>query len=258
MTRPRRQLHFPAVQTERDFNYVPRPTRDETKRELFRSMPPGFVVVHYQKIGLRAGTEALNHAVQAGDERVVDELAELFASMSYGTAYHLYAEDAAFATDPAKIRMYRQVWLPEMVDPETGRVLERAELMDHTISGLAHAAELATQIQDNHEQYFDNTNNKKKLGATLAHQGVNLSVLAGHVTGHHGTIEQVQANVFMAAEKGRVRMLELSGRTGSRPTAAQLADEQSPLRRYLNDNPSALSREGYRILREEIEEASAA
>lgn len=221
-------------------------------------MPPGFVVVHYQRIGTRAGVEALDRISESENPHDIDDMTSLLASTSYGTAWHLYAEQMAFQDDPSRIRMYRQVWLPELQNPETGRVLERDAQMDNVLTGLAYAADLAEAIESNHVDCFDNTKNNYELGKVLAHMGARLSVVSDRVSGEHGTPEQVQGRVLMAAERGRTSMLQLSGKIDSRPSFAQVADEHSPLRRQLNDDPTLLSQKAHKILLEEIEEASAA
>ncbi|HRF28037.1 MAG TPA: hypothetical protein PL051_00120 [Candidatus Saccharibacteria bacterium] len=258
MTRPRKQLYFPAIQTESDLNYIPKPTRDETKRALFRSMPHGFVIVHNQRIGIKGGTEALQRAVYEGDPRNVRDLTRVLATAAFGTAYHLYAEDMMFLDDPSQLKMYRQVVLPELQDAETGEEIPKEKQMEAALTGLVGASRLARKIEEEHAiGNIDHTQDNYDLGVALTHQGARLSVLAGNVSGR-GDELRVRANALIAAGKGMVGMLELSGRIGSRPTFAQLGDEQSPWRRYLHDEQAVISQRAHKILLEEIEEASAA
>lgn len=267
MTRVRKQLHFPATQFDQFENYVPKPSRDDIAIELFQSMPRGFVVVHYQAIATTAVPEVLMRLRDNESPKDMDDMLRVFASGSYGSAYHLYAEHALETDRVGDMRMYRQVKLPVLANPETGRRKSMDDLMSETISGFGYARGLATEIE---EDLVDRGIQQKKdgqavslhhadneeLGSVFAHLGVELSVLHDHVDPEGGTPANVQANVLWAAEMGRKRAMELCRKSGRKVvTLAQLADEHSPLRRRLHDDRELMSQTAYTILLEEIESA---
>lgn len=227
------------------------PTRDEKLARQFEGGPRGIVIARYQHIGSLAALKTFEHMVD-NDVSPDDffSAADLFAMTSIGTAYH------TFAQPKSKHVMYRRVKIPRLVDSETEQRVTHEELVRKTQTGLAQAADLAVMIENmvQERQPVDRAN--EWLGRSLATTGMDLAALEADLTSLRLDEEDMQWESWQAAQGAYLRTIELSGKIGARPTVAQLADDQSPLRRYLHDNKESVSQMVYRTLLEQIEAAS--
>lgn len=247
MTKPRSELFFHVVQTPDDADYVPSRKRSPELIERFEGKPPGVVIAWQQKVGTAAVAQAFERIGSTGDRDDTLELAEMASYLAIGTAYHLFAQKEA------KRVMYRRVRIPRMIDPETGKRTSEQELVESAQAGLAHAAQLAIVIDEmvNEERSIGKQN--EQLGLSLATTGMTLAVIGDSVASLRDDAEDMQWHTWQAAQGSYLRTFELSGLIGVRPTFAQLADDQSPYRRYLNDDSESVTQTVFETLINEVD-----
>lgn len=244
-------MHFPAIQTPTDLAYKPAASRDPEEIEWLTGLPGGIVIARNQKIGTTAAEIAFDRGTEELGIVQARDLVGVLAVVAFGTAYHLYAENRGLTS------MYRRVRLVEITDPTTGERLTEQELADMTSSGLEAAEGLASGIEQRVLAHKPHDHTDIILGKTLAHTGARLAVVDKGINRWPDEPRSQQDAVYGFTFLAHQQMLELSGKLGARPTMAQLPDEQSPLRRYLNDDSLAINQANYTILKESIEEARA-
>ncbi|HEY1085579.1 MAG TPA: hypothetical protein VGE34_02540 [Candidatus Saccharimonadales bacterium] len=248
MSKPRSEIFYPAVQTASDKNYVPKPTRDEKRAELF-SGKTGIVIPWQQKIGTIASARAFNRIAQTGNEENIKNISNLLALTSFGTAYHVFAE-----RDADRV-MYRRAKIPTMINPDTKERTSQDDLLVLAQGRLAEAADLAIGIE---QACIDGRSLRGKshmLGRVFAPAAATLATIEAGVADMDGNEKDMQWHAWQAAQGSYLRMLELSGKLDARPTVAQLADEHAPLRRFMNDDQHFVNKVSHKTLLEEIEEA---
>jgi hypothetical protein len=250
-TRPRQEFQFPTIKDRPDLDYVPARARDPERIELFSSKPPGSVIAIQQRVGvdaMLATVERLWAAKQYGVEDI-RAVSDVIAITSLGTAYHAFGEPEADSL------AYRRIKIPKVIDPEKRERLTAPRLVGSIQTGLANAAKLAIAIEDATLERRDSTTNSDKLGRTLATVGFQAAALHDGIDHQYGSLVDVQHASWLSARAASRRALDLSDTIGTRPTVAALPDEQSPLRRYMNDNPWFVPSPSYGVLVEEINEA---
>ncbi len=248
MSKPRSEIFFPAVQTARDNNYIPKPTRDEERAEWF-SGKPGIVIPYQQKIGTIAASQAFDRIVETGNEENVKNISNLLALTSFGTAYHVFAEHDADRV------MYRRAKIPTMINPDTKERVSQDDLLALAQVKLANAADLAMEIEQARIEGKPLRKKSRMLGRVLAPAGATLATIEADVAHMNGDEKDMQWHTWRAAQGSYLRMLELSGKLDTRPTVAQLADEHSPLRRFMNDDQEFMNKATHTAVLEEVEEA---
>lgn len=245
--RPRRQFHFPAVQTATDLDYVPKPTRDEALAAEYKGKPSGIVIARLQKVGSAAAARAFTKTVETGDSHDISDMSNLLSIVSFGTAYHVYAQH-----EGDKV-MYRQVPLPNLVDPDSKERMSRGELIAQAQNHLAHTAQVAIEIEKLLLNRSDFEKANLYLGRSFARAGVLLAALKEDLPQLRLEEVEMQHEAWRAAQSTYARTLELSGQIGARPTIAQIADDQSPFRRFMNDNPDFVSQTVHSTLVDEVD-----
>ena len=255
MPKPRSEIFFPTIQTPLDTNYVPKPTRNEREAELLKGKPTGIVIARNQRIGLDAGYTAYLRLIDAEESILtVDSLGSLLSSVALGTSYHLYAQQ-----DAQKV-MYRRVKIPRLDNRSSYDGSE--DIVDEGLDLIKDAAIRANSIQEKVLVGEPIEKDNRKLGRSLARAGVTLAVVDISDTilpnRDNLTDRDIQNTTWFEVQRAYQMMLELSGTIGSRPTVAQLADEQSPLRRHMNDDRAFVAQRAHTVLLEQIEEARAA
>lgn len=245
--KPRSEIFFPVVQTPSDVDYVPLPKRDPRQIAEFEGGPRGIVIARQQKLGAAVAATTFERVVTADDDEQLAEVADLFSQLAIGTAYHTFAQREADRV------MYRRVKIPMMIDPETGKRTSEQQLIESAQAGLAHTAQLAIMIDEQVGERSDVRGINQQFGYALATTGMTLAAIKADIAGLRLNAEDMQWHSWQAAQGAYLRTFELSGKIGVRPTLAQLPDEGSPLRRYLNDDSDSVSQPTYEVLLDEIE-----
>lgn len=253
MSKPRSEIFFPAIQTAKDLNYVPKPTRDAARAEWFSDKPAGIVIAWQQKVGSVAASRAFDRIVETGNENDIENVSNLLALTSFGTAYHVFAEH-----DAERV-MYRRAKIPRLINPDTKERVTQDDLLASAQTGLANAADLAMMIETLLIEDKPSKQLQKKsrsLGRILAPTGATLAAIQAGAADLHTDEEGMQWYTWLAAQGAYLRMLELSGKIDTRPTIAQLPDTHSPLRRFMNDDQQFTNKTTHKVLLEEVEEAA--
>ncbi|MBC7512244.1 hypothetical protein H7142_01110 [Candidatus Saccharibacteria bacterium] len=244
---PRTEVFFPVVQTPADTDYVPLPTRDAAMIAMFEGRPRGIRIAWQQKVGSEAAARAFGTIKDIGSEQDIREAADFFATTAIGTAHH------AFLQREGDDVMYHRAKLPKMVNAEADYYTSQEELIEEAASGLRYAADLADAIETGVLEGSPVHRMNERLGRSLARTGLTLAVISQNVSSERDDMVGMQYLAWQAGQGAYTRTVELSGRIGARPTIAQLADEQSPLRRYMNDDPDSVSDDVYRLIVYEVE-----
>lgn len=245
--KPRTEVFFPVVQTPADTDYVPLPTRDPAMIALFEGRPRGIRIAWQQKVGTEAAARVFGTIKDVGSEQDIREAATFFATTAIGTAHH------AFLQRDGDDVMYHRAKLPIMVNTETDHYVAQEELIEEAAAGLRYAAELSDEIETGVLERSPVRRTNERLGRSLARTGLTLAVISQNVSAQRDDPTGMQHLAWQAGQGAYTRTVELSGRIGARPTIAQLADEQSPLRRYMNDDPDSVSDDVYRLIVHEVE-----
>lgn len=164
-----------------------------------------------------------------GIEKDVESMAEIFAVTSMGTAYH------TVALSPSAERMYFKSRLPETFDPDSSKAITNEALVERSKVGLAIAAKLALDVYELIESSSRTSDANESYGRRIADTGLVLAAISAGVSKVGGSEADVQRGAWGAGMSSYMSAIELSGRIGTRPTVAQFADSESPLRRYLYD-----------------------
>ena len=246
-SRPRQEFQFPTNKDRTDLDYVPLRTRDPRRIELYSGKPPGSVIAIQQRAGIEAllGTyDALSRtSYELADLRAISDVTAIAA---LGTAHHAFGEPEADNLG------FRRIKIAKVIDPETKERLTSKKLIEDVILGLAGAAELAMDIEERTLDRKDTTRRSDQLGRALATVGFQAAALHDGVDRQYGNETGVLQHVsWLSARAASQRALDLSDEIGVRPTIAQLPDEQSPLRRYINDNPWFVPMPAYGILEDQ-------
>ncbi len=244
--KPRKQFDFETIETRPELDYVPPKSRDSLRIELFTNKPPGFVIAWQQMIGAQASAEAFNNIAEEGSQADLRELSGVLSVTAIGTAYH------TFAVPEQHQLMYRKIRLPRMVESETKERTSQEELVDDVRAGLSRAADLATMIEEIVSERRDPHTLNEKLGRSLATTGFTLAAIHEGISELRDDEAGMQHAAWKAARSAATRSIELSGAMGARPTFAQLADEHSPLRRYMHDHPEFAPEPVHTVLVEEV------
>jgi hypothetical protein len=177
-------------------------------------------------------------------------VSDVIAITALGTAHHAFGEPEADNLG------FRRIKIAKVIDPETKERLTAPRLVGSIQTGLANAAKLAIAIESATLERGDTTKNTDKLGRTLATVGFQAAALHDGIDRQYGgSLAELQHMSWLSARAASRRALDLSDTIGTRPTVAALPDEQSPLRRYMNDNPWFVPAPSYGVLLEEIDEA---
>jgi hypothetical protein len=245
-TRRRQEFQFWTIKDRPDLDYVPAKSRNPRKIELFSGKPPGSVIAIQQS----AGIEALSRTYTYLDSDVygLDDLravSDVVAIASLGTAHHTFGEPEAENLN------YRRIKLAKVLDPKTGERLTARKLVSSIQTRLATAAELAMDIEDRVLERKDTSKRNDQLGRMLATVGFEAAALHDGIYNQYGNLAEVQQASWLSARAASLRALALSDTIGVRPTIAQLTDEQSPLRRYMNDNPWFIPAPSYGVVEDQ-------
>lgn len=247
--RPRRELAFPAVQTPTDLDFVPKKSRDPEEIATFlERRRKGAVIARNQRIGVKVMFNTFVQGRKELNAEDLDKLTDFISMLGFGTAYHLFVQHDSDDVDR------RHIKLPTMKDDETGSRLYRADLLDQTAILLKQANEDARLIEFFSRVRASQPVRSQRLGRTLASVGVTGAAVAARVSQERGNEEKMQWHAWKAAQGAMVRMFELSGRVGERPTAAALADPHSELSRYLHDDTEFMSPDVYELLQTQVTE----
>lgn len=250
-TRPRQEFQFPTIKDRPDLNYVPAKSRDPKRIELFSGKPAGSVIAIQQRVGveaLLATVTTLDDDAQYG----IDDLraiSDVVAITSLGTAHHAFGEPEADNLG------FRRIKIPKVIDPKTEERLTAAKLVDSVQAGLTNAAKLAIAIETATLEHGETLRNSDRLGRTLATVGFQAAALRAGLDKQYGNLVDVQHMSWLTARAASRRSLELSDDIGTRPTVAALPDDQSQLRRYMNDNPWFVPAPSYEVLIGELHSA---
>jgi hypothetical protein len=249
-TRPRQEFQFPTSKDRPELDYVPVKTRNPRKVELYSGKPPGSVIAIQQ----RAGVEALLKTYDVLDTAMygLDDLraiSDVTAITALGTAHHAFGEPEADNLG------FRRIKIAKIIDPETGERLTARRLVDSIRGRLASAAELAMDIEDGVLERKNTTRRSDQLGRALATVGFEAAALHDGIYNQYGNEADVQHASWLSARAASQRALDLSDTIGVRPTVAQLPDEQSPLRRFMNDNPWFVPAPSYGVLEDQTRAA---
>lgn len=225
---PRKEYNLQAIQLPNETNYVPSEARDPSFIRLFAGKAPGIRIAWQQHAGVNAMAETLAKVHEDGDEADQESAATIFALASVGTAYHTVAEGMLDK------RMHFRVRLPSMM--EQGVRLTHNDLMDQAHEGLAHAAGLSLQILEMTNERQNTKKVSEKLGRSLARIGMGLAAVADTVPDMRLDEAGMQEAAYHAAGKIHHESIRLSGQISARPSVAQLADYQSPLRHHMYES----------------------
>ncbi len=254
MTRPRREYVFNTVQSSDLSDYVPAKTRLPERRAMFKGANEGIVIAWQQKVAALAAERTFGSIVETADDVLIRDAADLLATTAMGTAYHTYAQPNADEL------MFRRIKLPRMFDPELNHRTTQKELAEKAQHGLAHAAELASVIE---EMVYKRRSaeliaeKNLALGRSLATTGVTLAVIKGGIANLQLDEAGMQEEAMQAAHASYEKSVDLTKLLGVRPTLAQFADDRSPFMHYLSNNDTSVTQPVYETLVSEVSVAEA-
>lgn len=235
-------------------DYVPAKSRDPKRIELFSGKPAGSVIAIQQRVGIEA-LQATFNTLESDESYGMEDLrrvSDVTAVAALGTAHH------AFGEPEADNLAFRRIKIAKVFDPKTHEHLTADKLLASIQTGLANSAELAAEIEERTLERKDTMKPSDKLGRMLATVGFAAAALHDGIDRQYGNEADVQHVSWLSARAASQRALDLSDTIGTRPTVAQLPDDQSPLRRYMNDNPWLVPAPAYGILLDEVNTAMAA
>lgn len=243
-SRPRQEFQFPTIKDRPDLDYVPARSRDTRRIELFSGKPPGSVIAIQQRVGVEALLSTINTLQDESDYGLEDlrAVADVIAITTLGTAHHAFGEPEADSLS------FRRIKIAKIIDPETNEHLTSGHLLESIQVGLSHAARLAVAIESSTLSQGDTLRNNDRLGRSLATVGFQAAGLHDGLDRQYGSLSDVQHASWLSARAASRRALHISDTIGTRPTVAALPDEQSPLRRYMNDNPWFVPAPSYDVL----------
>lgn len=249
--RARREYALNVNQSPTYADYVPAPTRDPKRLEVF-SGRPGYVIPYLQKIGTIAAEQVFAQISSEGSKEDLEDAADLFATTALGTAYH------AFAQHHADKVMFRRVKLPLLYNPETDERMTQARLIEETHLQLHNAVKLASTVEEiayefPNQELIERGN--VLVGRSLAQAAVSLAVIKDGITYLRLDEVEMQDEARMAAQRAYQKSINLSDELGVRPTNAQFADPHSELMQHLSNNPKAVSQPVYTRLVREVAKA---
>lgn len=250
-TRPRQEFQFPTIKDRRDLDYVPAKSRDPQRIELFTGKPAGSVIAIQQRVGVDALLATVDRLERENEYGLEDlrAVSDVIAITALGTAHHAFGEPEADNLG------FRRIKIAKVMDPEKREHLTAPRLIGSIQTGLVNAAKLAAAIEAATLEGGDRFRNNDRLGRTLATVGFQAAALHDGMDRQYGSLVDVQHASWLSARAASRRALDLSDTIGTRPTVAALPDEQSPLRRYMNDNPWFVPTPSYGVLVDEIDEA---
>jgi hypothetical protein len=248
-TRPRQEFQFPTTKDRPDLDYVPARSRDPRRIELFTGKT-GLVIPIQQRVGVEA-LLATYRTMDKSENYGMEDLraiSDLTAMTTLGTAHH------AFGEPEAENLAFRRIKIARVYDPKTSEHLTAPKLLGTIETGLKHSVDLAADVEERTLERKDTTKRSDQLGRLLATVGFAAAALHDGIDRQHGSDVDVQQVSWLSARAASQRALDLSDTIGTRPTVAQLPDEQSPLRRYMNDNPWLVPSPAYGVLLDKISE----
>lgn len=249
-SRPRQEFQFPTSNDRPDLDYIPAKSRNARSIELFSGKPAGSVIAIQQRVGVEAllkTYDTLDTSIYGLDD--LRAVSDVTAIAALGTAHHTFAETES------ETLSFRRIRIPRILDPKTGERLTSRKLIDSIRTRLASAAELAMDIEDGVLDRRDTRRRSDQLGRALATVGFEAAALHDGIYNQYGNDADVQHVSWLSARAASQRALDLSDTIGVRPTIAQLPDEQSPLRRYMNDNPWFTPAPAYGVIEDQMRAA---
>lgn len=249
-TRPRQEFQFPTSKDRPELDYVPVKTRNPRRIELYSGKPPGSVIAIQQRVGIEAllkTYDTLNTTMYGLDD--LRAVSDVTAIAALGTAHHAFAEPEADNLG------FRRIKIAKIFDSETNQRLTAEKLVESIRGRLASAAELAMDIEDSVLERKNPVRRNDQLGRALATVGFEAAALHDGIYKQYGNEADVQHVSWLSARAASQRALDLSDTIGARPTIAQLPDEQSPLRRFMNDNPWFVPAPAYGVLEDQTRAA---
>lgn len=236
LERPRREFQLPTWPLPVQ-EYTPTFTRNEKIRaERKANVGTRATVLAMQSEGLRIGLRAIDDL--RASPRSLEEWALLQSGAMLGSAYHMFQWEGTPLT-------HRKLQLPELATIE-GEFADPDEYFVRAKNRLADTARITDQVATN-ERVRGRIS--KEAYVNLAHQ---LGTTATHVAVlpvHHFTerddpvaIQQEVFETVHSAWNGALSMYS-RGDVNRLPSISQLADNDSPLRRYIRDPKSGISDE---------------
>ena len=221
MNKPYRNFDLPKQHLD-DRHYVPARARSKGEIERRRSLPSGTTLLEQQRDGLLIASQMLESAQQPEDAVFTGNL---LAMSGLNAGWYSCAADSPV--------MRRRLNLPRLADEETGWRETRSGLLTKAQRGLADAASLAGMLVDATIERRATERSKQRLGRQMGDVALHVACV------ELGTIAQSYSafDIQNMAREQSLYVLEearvFSGRIGSHPSIAQLADPNSDLAVYV-------------------------
>ena len=247
MVKVRKTFPFSVEQTPAGANYVPKQSRDPQFASRFEGLR-GSRMAWQEHVGATAVALLFEDVMAHGTTEDVDSTANFIGLVTMGSAFHHYVEGASDVSS-------RRVWLPLVMDPETGQRMSTDELLARTDTALDDAMDLTFE-QEQAAMEQTPFRNRERLGAHLATTSLMLAAIEHHVTDLRVDPVRTQLAVWNAAHALQSDLVNFTHKVGYRPTLAQIGDDYSPLSKHMRDDLSFLTQKAYRRLNDAIEFAA--